>query len=381
MTPWYATQPFGAEVHEYFRLLRQVTTRLQDEHHAYRFMLTIKLDPASARELEDRMADALRAPDWPESPEEAAAIIAEVANYVLERAVQEAQPRTDDERGFLCLSILLDLERALLSAATGATADKRRAVATSFHTLVQDLVPWRLVNKHFWTEALRRLHWAAVSTLLRLFDWLRGTYAAVGAENALTVAACIRGLIEAAGDSFLALNGAPRLLAQEFSRVKRAVLGELDWEGFGSSQLEEQLLDFVYASRQAIADRKPRSARQYIDALGISGAYQLYGELSELMHPAMASVVGCYGTHTVRDSYEEFIVWPSKRMEFVQDMCEKSKQIVSDALQASGNIALMVLGVLNYLPLEELHTKALEGWDLSGIAAWPEVAKLIEGAT
>ena len=71
-----------------------------------------------------------------------------------------------------------------------------------------------VANQVRWNEVLRRAHLAATSNLLRIERWTDAAMDQARAGNLLGLAACLRGMIEAASDTTYCLKDVPMALAE-----------------------------------------------------------------------------------------------------------------------------------------------------------------------
>ena len=104
----------------------------------------------------------------------------------------------------------------------------------------------------------------------------------------------------------------------------------------------------------------------------MADAMPCYRTKCDLTHPGALSVhmwlehtgnTGCLSAH--------------REQAIIRGYAAAYKDLWLELLMFGFNPAVMTLGVLNYLPLQELHTQ-LKGWDLGGFPGWHKCLRRLE---
>ncbi len=230
----------------------------------------------------------------------------------------------------------------------------------------------------YWTETLQRAHLAAVTAILRSRRWLSGVQHAKAENNLLVFAAALRGLMESAADVSTALIGTPLTLAHCHSPITDALAGRAT-KTLISSEVEDELIHYSHARKlrgqeraNAPKSHKVRQVQEYLkifgDDLSADNVRQCYGDLCDLTHPGASSVAMWLasddptGQESRLSTHQDEVLIPR----FLQEHAGVPLQLLMFAF----NTPVTTLNVLNYFPVEDLHTPELLNWHLDSIPAW-----------
>lgn len=155
-------------------------------------------------------------------------------------------------------------------------------------------------NQIYWKEILFRSHISILSSLLRTCRLIDATATEYGTSNLPGWASCARALLENVGDSIDVLEYIPCTISENYHLINRCILGKMDRAICTAEELEEKLIEFMYA-RKPGRDEKgkipathiAKPTQYYIKTLEkyqIGDVSSLYKQLCELSHPAAASV-------------------------------------------------------------------------------------------
>ncbi|MEW6778225.1 MAG: hypothetical protein AB1405_18150, partial [Bdellovibrionota bacterium] len=149
----------------------------------------------------------------------------------------------------------------------------------------------------YWNEMLGRVHQASAATLIRQYRWIRGMVLSIKSYSYLPYAACARGFLESAADSFSTLGCVPGALADNFPQIKSAITGQFEGGFFSNEDLENKLIHFTHARKLEKDEEKivppshkAETMRRYIDELQNSQIHDYYAFLCNITHPAAYSV-------------------------------------------------------------------------------------------
>ena len=226
--------------------------------------------------------------------------------------------------------------------------------------------------KTYWTEILIRAHFAATTSLMRTKLWLDGCFNAYEKANFLSFAANLRGLLEATADTCYALKPVPVTLAENFTLI-------VDFLGASKEtrqpilckELEDRLIHFYFARKLQRNSNEPdshraKTTRDYlkeIQGADTGSVLDLYSELCELSHPAMASL-----EHLVQNiDVHEFKIHGDDGYLFIEQLCKNNRDSFLQ-MTAGINISLLTLRTLNEFPISSLHVHAdiVASSDISG---------------
>ena len=144
---------------------------------------------------------------------------------------------------------------------------------------------------------LKLAHWGATAALVRHDGWWRSACLCAAAREHLGLAASLRALVEAAGDTVHSLCKVPRALAKYHGQMLSALSGNRTETYIRFPDLQAVLEHFHLARNlkgdaksQNLEINRPETAKRYIDSMKVDGAYAFYGELCQYVHPAAQSL-------------------------------------------------------------------------------------------
>ena len=240
----------------------------------------------------------------------------------------------------------------------------------------------RIGMKTYWQEILFRAHMSAVTAVLRSRRWLSALTDARAAGNLLSFAAAFRGLIESVADSATSLRVVPLGLAAQHTHIKLALSGKLE-RIIICKELEDHLIHFSHARyipgqerHSAPSSHQARTVKDYLKILedgGVTDARHCYRAMCDLVHPGAPSV------HMWLEHQGNVgRLCSNREREIISAYTAEYKGLFLELLMFGFDPAVMTLGVLNYLPLPELHTPGLKTWNLDGIAGWRKCVKRLK---
>ena len=230
----------------------------------------------------------------------------------------------------------------------------------------------------YWTETLQRAHLAAVTAILRSRRWFSGVQHSIAKNNLLVFAASFRGLMESAADASTALIGTPLTLAQCtlsdyrgpgrsgynvicFFRGRRrthSLFPRAETQDTGAEPMPPQ-------SHQA---RQVQKYMKIFGNLNVDNVSQCYSDLCDLTHPGASSVV--MWLESDDQTGQEFRLSTHQDEALIARFLQEYSAVPLQLLMFAFNAPAITLNVLNYFPVEDLHTPKLLNWHLGGIPAW-----------
>jgi hypothetical protein len=231
----------------------------------------------------------------------------------------------------------------------------------------------------YWVEMLQRAHLAAATSLLRGHAWLSGVEHAIESDNALAFAACWRGFMEAAADTWDGLGSAPETLANYHRDVSVALSGHA--KAFpGCKELEDGLIHFAHARKLAKNEQAPESheAKQpkeyFAQYKGNSAAvYSFYNDLCGFTHPAMPSVSAFLGD--CPDA--SIMLTPAQGQKQIATLVAKHLAVVPLMLTTGLNSPLVLLKIVNHFGIENLQTPRLNSFRFDSMPIGKRIAKAL----
>lgn len=232
----------------------------------------------------------------------------------------------------------------------------------------------------YWHELVGRAHFAAVSSVLRSAQWLKGVQVSSDRDLYLPFCANLRSLIESAADSLAGLSGVAQTFAENRTAVNEA-LGMKSSQIMISKELEEQLIHFSHGRKLAKGELAPqshtaKSARSYIEQLeqlGLAQAHAVYGLLCQVTHPAADSV-----SHFLSQTGElEFALFPHNDRLAIAALIQKHETFLHAILRYAFNQPIILLRVLLHIDSREYHSKEISRLNLSAMPGWKKCASLM----
>jgi len=237
----------------------------------------------------------------------------------------------------------------------------------------------------YWSEILARTHLASATAILRARQWIEAMRVAATASNLLSFSASFRGLLESAADSSTALRSVALTLARDHAHVLRALAGEAHSQGILAPELENTLIHYAYAQHLTKAElqaappsHKALKVRDYIDMLEkgqVTDVVPCYQALCDLTHPGATSV--WMWLHPVDEHTIE--IQANQDGAVINHFLTEYRRTFVELLMFAFNPALATLRVLNYFTLADLHTAALDKWDMSGVPIWKKCSEQLKG--
>ena len=237
----------------------------------------------------------------------------------------------------------------------------------------------------YWQEMLGRAHVTSVTTMLRNRCWLDAVVSATVNSNLLAFAAAFRGFVESTADAATALFGTPLTLAHIHPTISESLVGR-SRVVVESTDLENAFIHFSHAryikrseETDTLTSHIARSAREYANVFGDRFAVErneCYRFLSDLTHPAAPSV--WMWLAPVGEKRSEFELSTNQHEAIISSFLEQYEALFRDLTYAAFNTPVLVLHMLNYFSIKELHTAELLNWNLDGIPAWRKCKDALE---
>ncbi len=233
--------------------------------------------------------------------------------------------------------------------------------------------------KVYWTEMLYRAHISAAVSIRRSRAWLDAVVDAQCNRNAMATAAGLRGFIESAADSNDSLSQVPLTIASTASNIRSALSGTLE-TGVVNPELEDKLVHFAYARKLRGKDPTPqqyhaKSAAEYMAEFTWFNAprvLQLYSQLCEYVHAAAPSVHVFLST--IDEGLQDIVTHKrDPELDLPSDLASSMERVAILALTPP----LLVLAVLNFFALPELHTPAATSQVCSGVPMWAKIERAL----
>jgi SEC-C motif len=233
-------------------------------------------------------------------------------------------------------------------------------------------------NKVYWQEILFRAHFGASAGMMRLHEWLQGSQKAFEDGNVLMLAAGIRGLLEAAADTFKVFADAAATLADTHVIVRKAIKGSLSEQLALAPELESDLIHFAYARGirpgEGIALHKAATARDDISVLVQMApkALELYAMLCDYSHPAAPSVFRFAGERTTPDI---LTFDPAAGSARILNIVESAREVGTVALMAGAGTLVLMLKVLNDFSFAPVKTPWADSVDSRFVPVWADLQR------
>lgn len=236
------------------------------------------------------------------------------------------------------------------------------------------------MNRVYWAEMLYRAHWAAISNFIRYSRWFDAclTHSTV-TPNFPAFCAALRGLTEAAGDTFYSLGAVPETLASASSGILAALQGNASSIHL-SQELEDKLIHFQFARKlvkneSAPSTHKAQSAAEYLKEIDHEDhpVKELYSELCQVVHPAAQSLH--WLTNLGDGGYS---VGQPDDGTVILDLCSRHYDSIEWIQNHSVNIGIFILQVLNAFPLESVHTQSTKNIRMNQINLYNKIKAAFE---
>ncbi len=212
----------------------------------------------------------------------------------------------------------------------------------------------------YWREILLRVHFTALTSVLRNSKWINGIIFGIESSNLMIFSASLRGFLEAVSDTYYSLESIPTDLALNHKNINQAVKGELN-RNFTSEQTENKLLHFEFASKRS--NIKPLTNINYIkyfDMLGEIKAKDLYSELCDITHPSSKSILCFTSNEILSDHFEYISINNAMDNNEIQKIINKYDNAINTLLIASINLPFLCFKVLNLFEYDQIKSVFLE---------------------
>ena len=229
----------------------------------------------------------------------------------------------------------------------------------------------------YWFEHLQNAHFTAITSLLRNRHWLSAMLSATDDKNLLAFAAALRGLIESAADSDTALFGLPRTLVAEYQRIHESLAGNAT-SLVVSTDLEKSFIHYSHArylTRSEAAslptEYKALKTQDYLKIFGDKsehGIQECYRFACDLLHPAAPSVQ--MWVHVGDGKESSFSLLPHQDESIILSFSENHAAGIENLMTFAFVAPLLVLNILNYFPIEHIHTPQLSKWNFDENLVW-----------
>ncbi len=239
------------------------------------------------------------------------------------------------------------------------------------------------INKIYWREILFRAHISIVSSQIRTCRLIDATAREYAAKNLPGWASCARALIESVGDSIDTLQYIPHAISENYHSINRCILGREDRNIYGAKELEDKLIEFIYARRITHEEKEgiPKShiakpSSFYIKTLEkfeIENIRSIYRSLCEFSHPASASVQYMFIPEG-DDSQINFRISDNNDSVVLNMLLDKYKSSFSDLIMVIFNSIFISLCLFDNFKLFP-HIPALLEVNFSNIPLWSKVQK------
>ena len=242
----------------------------------------------------------------------------------------------------------------------------------------------------YWVEQLQSAHFTAVTASLRSRHWLSAIFSAAAGKNLLAFAAALRGLIESAADADRALLPVPTTLAKNHQRISESLAGNATTT-FISHELQEAFIHFSHARYLRSSERastpathEARPTSEYLQIFGNRnehGIGECYRFACDLLHPAAPSVYMWLSPGDGKES--SFSLLPHQDESIIRSFSQEHETAFEYLLMFAFTPSILVLNVLNYFPITDLHTPRLSKWNFDDNQAWKKCEEELKrnGAT
>ena len=233
----------------------------------------------------------------------------------------------------------------------------------------------------YWTEIFYRAHVASMTALVRHICWMEACLDLCGERpNFLGFAACLRGLLENAADTFFSLRAVPLTIASQFNGIEEMFRGHHSSKGFICEELEQLLIHFLYARKLDASEvdpghHKAAAVFEYVNSLvdnNDAKVRKLYAELCQLAHPAAQSV-----QWLLRGPADSLWVGKRRDMEAISSLLERNADALDTITDVPVNISISILKLLNMSHLVEVKTTSADRYTPPG---WKDVETAIAGS-
>lgn len=232
----------------------------------------------------------------------------------------------------------------------------------------------------YWQEILLMSHMAAMTSLLRSRAWLLGSCRAIEDDNFLAFSGCFRGFLEAASDTFDALEAVPLALIENREHILKYLLRRPS-AVIVIDGLEDKLIHFLVARELRKGEVVPSShaakkAADYfssVEATRQGPIRELYRRLCDYAHPSKASVDLFIETQATGHQ----LLRPAGQQQHAMALLSEHRDALETAFFCGLNVPFLTLKVLNEFPIEALHTPFLSSFRFDAIPVGEHIRKLL----
>lgn len=247
------------------------------------------------------------------------------------------------------------------------------------------------LHRIYWEEILQRAHWAGLTSIIRNFNWIKGTVSSMQTNNLLAFTANLRCLIESSGDSMLSLLPIPMTLAKNFKNISLALQNKIeDNNVFLSNEIEELLIHFSYARKitsleKEIEGKMPKyqnskPAFEYLKALDNKvengPISELYSILCQFSHPAAHSIHYLLNMDSNDEKYSFKYSYRADNENINRIINQFNDEIV-DSLYYGFNPGILTLKTLNFFDFKLVKTPYVDKVNTDDIKTWNNIIEEI----
>ena len=241
-------------------------------------------------------------------------------------------------------------------------------------------------SKIYWQEILQRVHFAAVTSLIRTKKWLEGVVHGIEVKNLLVFSSSLCGFLEATVDSYYSLESLPTLMALNFNIINAAVRGELN-NSIVQEEIENKLIHFQFAKKgKRGKDAEVKIAHTNIDYiksfdLENIGIKELYSDLCEVTHPA-ANSVNCFTKEKIVSENHSYIITSTESDDLIiSELIGKYSNQIKQLLKIGLSLYCLCLKILTLFDYEDVHSEYIDKSvfsKLSNKKSWRGILEMIE---
>lgn len=218
-------------------------------------------------------------------------------------------------------------------------------------------------QKIYWMEILLRVHFTAVTSVIRAKKWLYGVLVGVESGNLMIFSASLRGYLESVVDTYYSLESIPCGLALNYKKIKMAIDGKMNYM-FTSNEIESKLLHFQFAKRgkDLPKDKKALTNTEYIKSFDLDkiGVKSLYSELCEITHPASNSV-NCFSKEVVVSEWCSYcIIDENEDRDYIEKILERYEEPIKHLMKMDISLNGICLKILNLFKCDEVYTSNID---------------------
>lgn len=241
-------------------------------------------------------------------------------------------------------------------------------------------------QKIYWQEILQRVHFAAVTSLIRSKKWLEGAVLGLETKNLLLFSSAFRGFLEATVDSYYSLESLPTSMALNFKIINSALKGELN-NCVVQEEIENKLIHFQFAKKGKkgkYPDIKiALNNTDYIKSFDLEnmGIKKLYSDLCEVAHPA-ANSVNCFAKEVIVSENHSYTVTNTETDNIViSELLDRHSSQIKHLLKMGLSLYCICLKILTLFEYEDVQSKYIDESIFAKILnknSWDRIIEMIE---